>query len=275
MRYLINICQRPSKVWGLILFCFSIVTAFSFRSQAESQNYPRQKLVRDHFVIYHDNRDVANNFGWKAEYYYKKILRHLGVANFNPWAGQNKCVILIFKNQGEYMKEMNAPDWSGGIALMDKNLFATFEGAQRVETKILPHEMTHLILAEYFGKTQIPLWLNEGMAQYEQEEGADYNYRKFVLEAVKAGKYIKLTDLLKRDYVPAGSEGIALFYAQSASVIDYMRTQLLQTQFSEFLRQIKKGRPTEEALKEVYQWKFRNGVADLEKRWLEYVTTKY
>lgn len=259
----------------LILFCFCLIFFLSFQVRGESQNFPPQRLLRDHFVIYHDNRQLANNFGWKAEYCYKKILRHLGIADFHPWEGENKCVILIFKSQDEYIKEMKAEEWSGGVALKNMNLFATFEGAEGLEARILPHEMTHLILWEYFKDAEIPIWFNEGMAQYEEEGQADYNFKKYILEKIKEGKYIKLSDLFKEVYIPDSAIKIDLFYAESASIIDYMRTELLQANFAKFVVEIKKGRPLDDILKEVYQWKFPNGIDDFEKRWLEYVTTKY
>lgn len=259
----------------LILFGFCFFLFLSFQVSGKSQNFPPQRLLRDHFVIYHDNRQVANNLGWKAEYYYKRILRHLGISGFHPWEGENKCVILIFKTRQEYIKEMKAEDWSAGQALKNMNLFATFEGAPGLEARILPHEMTHLILWEYFGNMDIPIWFNEGMAQYEEEEQADYNFKKHILGIIIESKYIKLSDLFKEVYIPDSRVKIDLFYAESASIIDYMRTELLQANFSKFVSEVKKGKPLDDVLKEVYQWKFPNGISDFEKRWLEYVTTKY
>jgi len=255
----------------------------------EIKNVPKEELKRDHFIIYHENRNFANDISWKAEYNYKKILRHLGVATFHPWEkNDNKCIILIFRNQKEFLDAVLVPlnlkneeeamvaraslDWMGGMARKDENVLMIFEGAEGVEDQILPHELTHLILREYFGKADIPLWLHEGMAQYE-EEGRDY--KKLVMNIVRDEIFFALVDLFKMKSVPPSRAEIALFYAQSASVIDYMRTQLLQTQFSQFLRRLKDGRPTDEALKEVYQWKFPKGIEDFEKRWVEYVKTKY
>ncbi len=276
MRYSINISQKLNSPYKFILFALIFITLLLFQAGGESQNFPKQRLLKDHFVIYHENRNVANKLGWKAEYYYKRILRHLGVQGFHPWEGENKCVILIFKTHDEYVKEMNAPEWSAGIALRDKSLFAMFEGAKDIEVGTLPHELTHLILNEYFGNPDlIPRWFTEGMAQYEEEERADYNYKKFILENVKEDKRIKLADLFDGKYILDTRLKISLFYAQSASIIDYMRTRLLQTQFSQFLEEIKNGKSVDEALKEVYQWKFPNGISDFEKRWLEYVTTSY
>lgn len=202
MRYSLNISQKPSRICKFILFSFLLVIFLSFQAIGETQNFPKQRLLKDHFVIYHENPQVANDLGWKAEYYYKRILRHLGIADFHPWEGENKCVILIFKTKDEYIKEMKAQNWSGGQAVKDMSLLATFEGTEGLEARILPHEMTHLILWEYFGKTDIPLWFNEGMAQYEQEEQADYNYKKYVLQMVREGKHIRLADLFNKVYIP-------------------------------------------------------------------------
>ncbi len=257
-------------VFGLALTIYLFVQV-----PVEAQNFPKECLSKDHFIVYHENRSLANKAAWRAEYHYKKILRHMGVADFHPWEKGEKCVILIFGSQDEYVKETGAPEWSGGLAFKDKDIIATFEGSIGLEDRILPHELTHLVLKEYFGKSDIPLWLTEGMAQYEEESTLGYGYKKNTMKAARGNKSLRLKDIFEAKYLPEDGEECALFYAQSASIIDYMRAQLLQTQFSVFLKEIKNGVAMDEALKRSYQWKFPKGVEDFERRWLEYVTTKY
>lgn len=254
---------------------FLLLNLFPFQVVAEAQDFPKQSLSKDHFIVYHENRNFANNIAWKAEYYYKKILRHLGVDNFHPWEKGEKCIILIFENQEKYIEQMGAPAWSSGLALKDKSLFATFVGAPQVEKEVLPHELTHLILKEYFKTPDIPLWLSEGMAQYEEEGSFESEYRKYTMKAVRENRHIGLNELFEMDSLPGSGKMIMLFYSESASVIDYMRSQLMQTQFAKFLEEIRRGRSVDETLKKVFQWKFPNGIEDFEKRWVEYVKTKY
>src|SRR3989338_9439443 len=78
-----------------------------------------EKLERGHFVIYHQNKELANSLSWKAEYYYKKIVGHFGVPEFRPWEGKEKGEIYLYRTKADYMKATGAPEWSGGIAQLN------------------------------------------------------------------------------------------------------------------------------------------------------------
>src|SRR3989338_3240080 len=84
-----------------------------------------ERLERGHFIIYHQNKDLANSLSWKAEYYYKKIVGHLGIPEFRPWEGKEKGEIYLYKTKSDYMGATGAPEWSGGIAQISVSRFAT------------------------------------------------------------------------------------------------------------------------------------------------------
>ena len=111
------------------------------------------------------------------------------------------------------------------------------------------------------------------MAQFE-EEGKAANMRKRVIKAyVRSGNYIKLEQLTKMQGIPENS--VDLFYAQSASVVDHLLTGNIRSNFGRLLTRLKRGDSLESALKDVYQWKYKNGISDLEKRWKDFVKKKY
>jgi len=233
-----------------------------------------ETFKRGHFVIYHNNRSMANKLSWKAEYHYKRIINHLGVRSFRPWSGDDRCLIYLYKTRGDYMSATGAPDWSQGLAEFKTLRFSSFEDADNLLTATLPHEMTHLLLHLFMEGKPVPLWLNEGMAQFEEEDKTTvYRRKRFMKSQVREGAYIPLSRLMDMNRVPEGK--VHLFYAESASVVDHLINDNIRANFGRFLTYIKNGDPAENALKKSYQWKYKNGISDLEKRWSEYVKRKY
>ena len=124
------------------------------------------------------------------------------------------------------------------------------------------------------GTGRIPLWLNEGMAQFEEDSNDSKSRRKrSIKSSLKQGEFFPLDELFAMNSVPG--DNVELFYAQSASVVDYLMTDNIRTNYAKFLLVIKGGGSIDAALKDVYQWKYKNGVADLEKRWQDFVRKKY
>ncbi|MBU4376763.1 MAG: hypothetical protein KKD29_04715 [Candidatus Omnitrophica bacterium] len=233
-----------------------------------------ERLERGHFVIYHQNRDLANKLSWKAEYYYKKIVGHFGVPEFRPWEGKEKGQIYLYKTKSDYMKATGAPEWSGGIAQLSASRFATYEDSPNLATTTFPHELTHILFHLFVGKKRMPLWVEEGMAQFEEEdETTIYRSKRFIKWNIKEGKYIRLVDLFNMRVVP--EDNVDLFYTESASVVDHLISDNIRTSYGKFLTYLKNGEPVESALAKAYQWKYKNGISDLETRWKEFVKRKY
>jgi hypothetical protein len=232
------------------------------------------EFQRGHFIIYASDRDLASRLSWKAEYHYKRIIRHLGVRKFRPWEDEDKCPIYIYETKEDYLKATGAPVWSEGLAQYQPFRFSSYAGAPNLFVSTLPHEMTHMLLYLFMNKKPIPVWLNEGMAQFEEEGRSTISQRKrLIKQHVRDEDYIALKELLNMQRVP--EDNVGLFYAESASVIDHLLTDNIRTNFGKFLTRLKKGQPVEKALKKVYQWKYKKGITELEQRWLEFVNKRY
>jgi hypothetical protein len=153
------------------------------------------------------------------------------------------------------------PQWSGGGYSVQSDgaggmlrridLFALDPKGKFIEgtlTKTLPHEMTHVVLHEYFGErtfATLPRAVNEGLAMYS-EEGTSVLYEKQLADAVKKDHYFKFNELFTMmQYPPAN---IGLFYAESASATRYLVEHLKASEFQNFLEEIRKGSTVNSAL---------------------------
>ncbi len=269
-----RVVRKRSPVTGFIGTCAALLAICLVFAGSAAAAADFEILQRGHFIIHHQNKDLANDLIWKAEYYYKKILGHFGAAEFRPWEGGDKCVIYLYKTKGDYMKATGAPEWSGGIAEYSSLRFAAYENSQYLAINTFPHELTHMIFHLFMSKKAMPLWLEEGMAQFEEEgQTSEYRSKRFVKWNVKNKTYIPLAELFAMGAVP--EDNVDLFYAESASVADHLITDNLRTSFGKFLRLLRNGTSCDEALKEAYQWKYKNGVRDLELRWIEFIKRKY
>ena len=258
----------------LLVFIFFMPVSFA-KSKVDRCGLP-QVLKRMHFVIYHNNQSFANKISWKAEYYYKKIIRHFNINGFHPWEKDKRCTIYIFENRDSFVKRAGAPSWSIGLARYNPpRLYIYYKGSRNLIENTLPHELTHLIFGEFMDRNKIPLWLNEGMAQYEEEKWDKGYAKRYLKSHIKEGIYIKLGELFKMERYPQDKEKLNLFYLESASVIDYLRKEQIASLFGKFLLKVKQGKSVELSLKEIYQWKFEGGIPELEERWIRFIKARY
>lgn len=232
-----------------------------------------KEIKKKHFIIYYVNdREFAQRVGSKAEGYYTKIGKDLGFTRRdNFWLWDNRAKIYIYSSRESFIKASGAPVWAAGKANPKQRLIATYQGSKRFIDSVLPHEMTHLIFMEFIGfKKSIPLWLNEGVAQWE-----DFSRRDDVLSFVKViftkGRLIPLAQLVNLDVRKVDDAGIALvFYAQSVSVVDFMITKYGADRFRKFCGQLRDEKSVDEALQFTYP-KEVSTIESLEKSWHGYL----
>ncbi len=133
---------------------------------------------------------------------------------------------------------------------------------------ILPHELTHVVLADLFTSQVIPRWADEGMA-VQAEPSAEQNLRAAELdEALASGKVFDLRQLMSVE-TPAEKDW-SLYYAQSVSLTRFLVAQGTPEQLITFVRESGTN-GIEPALREVYRI---NGYAELQERWQAYASER-
>src|SRR6185295_10938486 len=111
----------------------------------------------------------------------------------------------------------------------------------------------HIIFHEYIGfDVDVPLWFEEGVAMY-QEKAKRFGANGDVLRALKNGEFISLTDLTNmRLYSDSPPDKVQLFYAESASVVNYMISELGENRFAKLCRELKGGGNFMDAMQSSY-----------------------
>jgi len=162
--------------------------------------------------------------------------------------------IYIYASDSDLKGAMiSSNEWSGGVAFTDFGIIAISIPPSELDwgKKALVHELTHLVVrqATFSPYGQLPLWLDEGLATYNEGE-LDPVLRSYLEEAILGDELISVRSLCSP--FSAYSEKAYLSYAQSYSLVEYLLDNYGQDKMLDLLALLKQGNTYDEALTEVY-----------------------
>lgn len=137
------------------------------------------------------------------------------------------------------------------------------------EARAQAHEMTHLVLNRFL-TGDLPLWLNEGLAEYfaQRKTSTTAEFRRRVGQAAP----YPLGLLFTADRYPNRQEEMLSFYAEAAIVVDFLTyTAERRNRLPRFVHALESGRSLAEAWR-VYGY---DGHADFEKDYARFRKTRY
>jgi len=252
----------------LVLSLFIFLCSFSLIAAQDKWNISKGT----HFIVYFKNapesfiQKVIDN----AENYYNEIADNLGFRRYNFWLWDNRARIYIYDDAQDYCANTGQPSWSGGCANIKDKIIHTFPFAKGFFETVLPHEMGHIIFREFVGfdNNAIPLWLDEGVASYQQDlrnSTAD----KIVKDAIKKGEFIGLDSLSNiNPHTITDTNKVNLFYAESVSMVDFLIKKFGQDSFIYFCQQLRDKKDFSKALASAYPFK---DIQELNESWLHYL----
>jgi hypothetical protein len=207
-----------------------------------------------HFVVRARNARLAKLLAAEAETSLERICRVILAGQEYP----HGVDIYVWTDRKDYLAHAaDAPEWSGGsfaIRVRDGVVSRRIDLTQRDEQgrfavimfdRVLPHELCHLVVKEFFGDAACPLFLNEGLAMLAESEP---DAERLVLAGAALASKVKiaLEDLLIRQRDNMGEPPV--FYSESFSFIQFLRERMTERQFHEFLDHLKGGCPVADAL---------------------------
>ena len=234
-----------------------------------------QMLKGEHFIVYFlkDTRwakEILN----KAEDYYNKIADDLGYTRYSEfWAWDNRVKIYIYPDRDSYISYVDANDyakWSSGMVKYEEKEIISYAQSEEFLRSTLPHEITHLIFRDYVGERNIPVWIDEGVAQWEEEWKREFVKRK-MKKLLEAHEPIDMGRMMMLQIGLVDNEAIVeLYYVQAISLVDFLITEHGGKNFIFFCRYLRDGKDLNEALKFTYPTSIRS-VDILMEKWLEYM----
>jgi hypothetical protein len=238
--------------------------------------WSRQPVYTNNFqvVATEPQKGLARQVAEAAEAARSAGLKRWGDPNRGlPWTP--RCEILLFPTAQDFSRETGQPPDSPGFSTMGMN-----EGRivfRRVHLRadhpnvvraVLPHEVTHVVLADLFPVKQVPRWADEGMAVLAEPTAEQDLRARDLDEPLAAGKVFRLNQLMSMDY--PDPRHWALYYAQSVSLTRFLVEQGTPAQFVDFVQRSQRS-GFEPALKRVYKIA---DFAELQSRWTAYARSR-
>jgi hypothetical protein len=228
-----------------------------------------QTLKGEHFLVHHQgDAAFAAEVLREAEACYDGITHDLGIERRDRfWLWDRRVHITLHSTREAFLRATGAPSWAGGKASYQKRAIDSFEGSPDLLDSLLPHEMTHLVFRDFVGGTRaVPLWLDEGTAQWEERTGAR-EAACLARELCRQGRFVPLRSLMESDVRRSGSHREAEeFYAQARSLVAFLVKRYGRDRFRVLCGQIRLGKSFEEALRFTYPDRLRT-LEQLEQEW--------
>lgn len=225
-----------------------------------------KKVSSPHFIVLHmDDAALAQRVSDQSESYYSTIAADLGYTRYqNFWLWDNRVKIVIYPNAAAFAEACQAPFWAIGRASYERHEIASYrQSGEGFLSNLLPHELAHLILADFIGKNHTPLWLSEGFSQWEEARIRDRSI------ALPSHRFFPLRELMGLDIRKDTDTGrISLFYAQSASLVGFLIKKHGGEAFGNFCRALRDGKDCEAALTAAYPNEYPS-LEVLEEKWLK------
>jgi hypothetical protein len=220
---------------------------------------------------------IATPVSVEAEFYYRFIARDLGR---NTAAWERKCHVFIFERPEDWQRFQTVAHldpWSGGIHSRGE-LFIVRNPAFRFKGHSLAHETTHLVIDRFFG-ANVPLWVNEGYAEYAGQRAYCAFLRARGMNArpgsqpIAPADYIPLGQLADFVSYPENLKQVDTFYDESHRLVRFLSGNNGQ-QFVIFLDALAKGSRTESALWKAFGGRFP-GLDAVEREFKSYASKDY
>jgi hypothetical protein len=136
---------------------------------------------------------------------------------------------------------------------------------ERILDSVLPHEVTHTILATYFGRP-LPRWADEGICTTVEHASERSKHDVKLLEFLRSRRGIAMNQLFLMTEYPAD---VLPMYAQGYSVCRFLIDQKGPHTFIQFLQDYMQRPSWTANVKKHYQY---DSLAELQQYWLAWVT---
>ena len=192
----------------------------------------------------------------------------------NSTAWSNRCEVVVYSTAGAYSKTLGpGSERTSGCSTIRIERGQVIErridlrsDAENWASESLPHELTHVVLADRFAKNRIPAWADEGIAMLAESPDKLEKRLNELRGIVVNKKTVALRDLVHSADGPTPTARAA-FYGQSVTLTGLLLERGTPGQFLQFVEAGSQA-GYDKALRDVYgieSWQ------TLEGDWLTFV----
>ena len=213
----------------------------------------------DNFIYHFFHGFIAAPVAVEAEYYYRVVAKDLEKDN-SHW--ERKAHIFIFEQDEDwhaFQAKGKLDPWTGGLHSHGE-LFLQRNPNWKFKGNTLGHETTHLVVDRFYG-SNVPLWLNEGYAEYISRVAyANFNRARGYTahprtDALAASAYLPLDQLTNFLTYPADVNEVRAFYTESEKLVRFLNAAD-KAKFLQVLDRLAKGSLFDSALHAAYGSQF-------------------
>ncbi len=232
---------------------FALVLAGALASLGASYQTPN-------FIVEAPTVAFAKQVGDWAEYYRKQKALEWLHQEMPTW-GQPCPLKVTVTMSGSSGATTFAFD-RGAILSMDMHIEGT---SDRLIASVLPHEITHTVLAYRF-RMPVPRWADEGGSVLSEDEPERERHEQMVRQILQQGRAIPLRRLFNLAQYP---RDVMSLYAEGYSVTNFLVGQSSRSVFLTFVAQGMQG-DWDGALRTHFAYQ---NVEELERAWIQHVRT--
>ncbi len=213
------------------------------------------------FIYHYFHSFIVAPVSVEAEFYYRVVAKELE-KDTTQW--ERKCHVFIFEadaDWAEFQRKGALDPWTGGIH-SGGSLFVQRNPEMKFKGSTLGHEVTHLVIERFYG-AGVPLWLNEGYAEYASSRfyaafnrARGYNARPRS-RPVPANLFQPVGQLTSMMTYPVDVVQVGVFYSESERLVRFL-TAADKRGFGLFLEAVSKGNRIETALTKGFGARFIN-----------------
>lgn len=251
-----------------VLLC-ALAAALAPVGRASEGEFDRDGSYKTtNFRVHAPDRELAQKFGDMAEQYRREKARDWLGREMPPWPQRCPLQVRInLQQSGGATTFSFGADAAGRPGVSSQEMKIWGETRQLLYS-VLPHEVTHTVLAYHFGRP-VPRWADEGGSVLSENEAERFDHDIKCREILNQGRGIRLRVLLAMKEYP---HDMIVVYAQGYSVTQFLIDRGGRQKFLEFVGQGMRGdgRNWEAAVREVYGF---NTVNELEEMWIDSLKT--
>ena len=212
----------------------------------------------EHFVFHFHQLADAEKVGRLAEYVYQQVRSDLAIAQ-DRFVRKNH--VFIFDKEADWKQFLDAiklHDWVAGLASRTELFLFNLE-AKGIPAYTLAHETVHCIFYRFTPRA-IPLWLNEGIADYEAMRVLARAKNMDETRIAGRGKVdFPLKELVSATKYP--KDKVGQFYAASERLVRFLLTQHDRAKFMPMVNMLADGMRFEDALLFLHHDKYKTFAA--------------
>ena len=226
-----------------------------------------------HFRIFHNqNRQFVDSIAQIAEKTRKNMSAKWFGSKVRSW--KSKCDIYLHADADDYSKATKVHKQSPGHSRIESKEGEIVGRTVHLHcdtydllTAILPHEVTHVVLAGQFGVRDVPRWVDEGIAVLSEPEEKIQIHQQNARNYFQSGQLFGMQELMEQADYP-NAERIRTFYAQSVSLVEFLTEQQEPQVFINFVRDGLQNGGYQKALQRHYGYQSFN---QLQLHWAQHV----